>query len=158
MTYGDIRGQWFGISPRLTARRARPMSSLSKIRSQRRLPALFLRLLHEHPSVCDCMLRRLVGCVRDLTERIYDFSTLGVQNRVHAELLRLAAGSRTTQPVSTPRRSTATSPAGSARIGNRSRELSTMAKQGLVQRSDSALVVPDVARLEKIVAEVRRSE
>ena len=33
-----------------------------------------------------------------------------------------------------------------------------MAKQGLVQRSDSALVVPDVARLEKIVAEVRRSE
>jgi hypothetical protein len=28
--------------------------------------------------------------VLELTERIFDFGTLGVQNRVHAELLRLA--------------------------------------------------------------------
>ena len=37
------------------------------------------------------------------------------------------------------------------------RELSAMVKQGLVQRSGRALVIPDVARLERLVSEVRRS-
>jgi hypothetical protein len=37
------------------------------------------------------------------------------------------------------------------------RELSAMVKQGLLQRRDGALVIPDVARLERIVQEVRRS-
>ena len=36
------------------------------------------------------------------------------------------------------------------------RELSALAKQGLVERAGRALVIPDIARLEKIVAEVRR--
>jgi hypothetical protein len=38
-----------------------------------------------------------------------------------------------------------------------SRELSTMAKQGLVRRAGRALLVPDIQRLEKIVSEVRRA-
>jgi hypothetical protein len=33
-----------------------------------------------------------------------------------------------------------------------------MVKQGLLQRAGTALVIPDVARLEKIVSEVRRAE
>jgi hypothetical protein len=37
------------------------------------------------------------------------------------------------------------------------RELSALAKQGLLERSGRALVITDVARLEKIVADVRRS-
>ena len=37
------------------------------------------------------------------------------------------------------------------------RELTAMVKQGLLQRSRGALVIPDVARLERLVAEVRRS-
>jgi hypothetical protein len=37
------------------------------------------------------------------------------------------------------------------------RELSAMAKQGLIRKAGAALVIPDVARLERIVAEVRRS-
>ena len=32
-----------------------------------------------------------------------------------------------------------------------------MVKQGLVQRSGRALVIPDIARLERLVSEVRRS-
>ena len=92
MTYGDIRaGQWFGDFAAIDgSSRSADVIALEDTLAATLTPALFLRLLHEHPSVCDCMLRRLVGCVRDLTERIYDFSTLGVQNRVHAELLRLA--------------------------------------------------------------------
>jgi hypothetical protein len=37
------------------------------------------------------------------------------------------------------------------------RELSAMAKQGLIQRSGGALVIPNVERLERIVSEVRHT-
>jgi hypothetical protein len=46
-------------------------------------------VLHHHQSVADAMLRRLAGNVRALTERVFEFSTLAVRNRIHAELLRL---------------------------------------------------------------------
>ena len=123
-------------------------------------PAVFMRVLHEHEEVCDRMLRRLVLCVRELTERIYDFSTLGVQNRLHAEILRLArqagvkANSAKIDPA--PRHADIAGQISTYRE-QVTRELSAMAKQGLVVRSESALVVPDVERLERIVAEVRRS-
>jgi CRP-like cAMP-binding protein len=124
-------------------------------------PALFQRLLYEHRAVCDCTLRRLVSCVRDLTERVYDFSTLGVQNRVHAELLRLAkqtgVKSNTARLDPAPKHSDIAAHISTYRE-QVTRELSTMVKQGLLQRSGAALVIPDMARLEKIVAEVRRAE
>ncbi|MEP6879447.1 MAG: Crp/Fnr family transcriptional regulator, partial [Nitrosospira sp.] len=50
----------------------------------------FLNLLQNHPNICLAMLKRLSGEVRRLTERVYDFSTLAVRHRIHAELLRLA--------------------------------------------------------------------
>jgi CRP-like cAMP-binding protein len=105
------------------------------------------------------MLRRLVACVRELTERVFDFSTLGVQNRLHAELLRLAkqegVKGNTVRIDPAPRHSDIAGRISTYRE-QVSRELSEMAKQGLVQRSGSALVIPDVARLERLVAEVRR--
>ncbi|MEQ1815018.1 MAG: hypothetical protein ABL861_00845 [Nitrosomonas sp.] len=36
------------------------------------------------------ILKRLTGQVRRLTERVYDYSTLAVRNRIESELLRLA--------------------------------------------------------------------
>jgi CRP/FNR family cyclic AMP-dependent transcriptional regulator len=123
-------------------------------------PATFRRMLHEHADVCDRVLRRLVACVRELTERVYDFSTLGVQNRVHAEILRLArlAGVKDNSARIDP------APKHAEIAGQIStyreqvtRELSAMAKQGLVVRSGGALAIPDIARLERIVAEVRRA-
>jgi CRP-like cAMP-binding protein len=123
-------------------------------------PKVFRRMLHEHVDVCDRMLRRLVNSVRELTERIYDFSTLGVQNRLHAEILRLArlAGVKENRARIDP------APKHADIAGQIStyreqvtRELSAMAKLGLVERSGGALIVTDVARLERIVLEVRRS-
>ena len=123
-------------------------------------PAVLRALLHEHPAVCDRMLHRLVALVRELTERVFDLSTLGVQNRVHAEILRLA------REAGVEANSARIDPAPKhAEIANQvstyreqvTRELSAMAKQGLVQRAGHALVIPDVARLEKMVAEVRRA-
>jgi len=123
-------------------------------------PAVFRRLLHEHAVVCDRMLLRLVSSVRDLTERVFEFSTLGVQNRVHAEVLRLArqAGvdGNTARIDPAPKHTDIASSISTYRE-QVTRELSAMAKQGLIQRSGGALVIPNVERLEEIVSGVRHS-
>ena len=123
-------------------------------------PEAFRALLHEHAPVCQRVLELLAASVRELTERVFDLSTLGVQNRVHAELLRLAqragikGNSARIDPA--PRHSDIASQVSTYRE-QVTRELSALAKQGLTQRSGRALVIPDVARLARIVAEVRRS-
>ena len=50
----------------------------------------FHDLLHDYPQVAVRILRNLARIVRISTDRIMDLSTLGANNRVHAELLRLA--------------------------------------------------------------------
>ena len=51
----------------------------------------FKALLSTEPTVALATLRHLTAEVRRLSERVLEFSTLVVQNRIHAELLRLAA-------------------------------------------------------------------
>jgi CRP-like cAMP-binding protein len=163
VTFGDLgAGEWFGDFAAIDGyARSADVVALKDTLVASLSPALFQRLLYEHRAVCDCMLRRLVSCVRHLTERVYDFSTLGVQNRVHAELLRLAkqAGVKgnTARLDPAPKHTDIAAHISTYRE-QVTRELSTMVKQGLLQRSGAALVIPDVARLEKIVAEVRRAE
>lgn len=162
VTFRDIpAGDWFGDLAAIDGRsRSADIVAVADTLLASMNPAAFWRLLHEHPAVCERMLRRLVTLVRELTERIFDFSTLGVQNRVHAELLRLArqAGvERNTARIDpAPKHSEIASKVSTYRE-QVTRELSAMAKQGLIQRSGRALVIPDVTRLEKIVAAVRRS-
>lgn len=50
----------------------------------------FLAVLGQYPEVSSYVLRRLAKLVRLLSERVVEMSTLGVNNRIHAELLRLA--------------------------------------------------------------------
>jgi CRP/FNR family transcriptional regulator, cyclic AMP receptor protein len=51
----------------------------------------FKRLVANHPAFALAVMRQLTAQVRRLSDRVYEFSTLAVQSRVHAELLRLAA-------------------------------------------------------------------
>jgi CRP/FNR family transcriptional regulator, cyclic AMP receptor protein len=51
----------------------------------------FQRLVQAYPAFSFAVMKHLAAQVRRLTERVYEFSTLSVQARVHAELLRLAA-------------------------------------------------------------------
>ena len=162
VTFRDIpAGDWFGDFAAIDGlARSADVVALGDTLVAAMGPAVFRDLLHAHPAVCDRMLQRLVTSVRELTERVFDFSTLGVQNRVHAEVLRLARLAGVTANVAciepAPKHSEMASQVSTYRE-QVTRELSTMAKQGLVQRSGRALVIPDVARLEKLVAEVRRS-
>jgi predicted transcriptional regulator len=93
-----------------------------------------------------------------LSERVLEFSTLAVRNRIHAELLRLAADARREDGQAL------LSPAPSlSEIADRisthreavSRELSRLGSIGLLRREGGDLLVPDMARLEKLVREAK---
>jgi CRP-like cAMP-binding protein len=163
VTYRDIEaGDWFGDLAAIDGlSRSADVDAIEEAVLASMTPAQFMGLLYEQPVVCERVLRRLVALVRDLTERVFEFSTLGVQNRVQVELLRLAkeAGVQDNRARldPAPKHAEIASKVGSYRE-QITRELSAMTKQGLLQRTeDGVLVINDVARLERIVAEVRRS-
>jgi CRP/FNR family transcriptional regulator, cyclic AMP receptor protein len=163
VTFRDIdAGEWFGDLAAIDGQsRSADVDALEEAVLASMTPAQFMQLLHDHPVVCDRILRALVALVRNLTERVFEFSTLGVQNRVQAELLRMAkeAGVKgnTARLDPSPKHAEIASKVGTNRE-EVTRVLSTLTKQGLLQRTeDRALVITDVARLERTVAEVRQS-
>ncbi|MDB5810659.1 MAG: transcriptional regulator, Crp/Fnr family [Betaproteobacteria bacterium] len=162
VTFRDIpTGDWFGDFAAIDGlARSADIVALEDTLLAAMDAAEFRRLVHEHPAVCNQMLRRMVASVRELTERVFDLSTLGVQNRVHAELLRLARAAGVKANVAridpAPKHTDIASQVSTYRE-QVTREISTMAKQGLVERAGNALLIPDVARLVRIVADVRRS-
>ncbi len=123
-------------------------------------PAVFRRLLREQPDVAERVLCGLASLVRRLSERVIDLSTLGVQNRIHAELLRRARAAgvsgNTARIAPAPKHADLASQVSTYRE-QVTRELSALAKAGILGKEDGALVVRDVARLERLVAEVRGS-
>ena len=161
VTYREMHaGEWFGEFAAIDGlSRSADVVAIEDTLVAAMNPALFRQLLREHPAVCDRMLRRLTSSVRELTDRVFEFSTLGVQNRV----MRRCCASRgrrghgnTARIDPAPRHAEIASNISTYRE-QVTRELSAMAKQGLVRRAGRALVIPDVERLEKIVSEVRRS-
>ena len=118
----------------------------------------FEHILREDAEVCVAALRLLTSRVRRLSERVYEFRAFAVQNRIHAELLRLARASGVAQGE------VVLSPAPTlAEIADRvsthreavSRELSRLGSLGLIVRDGGALRINDVARLGDLVREAR---
>ncbi len=104
-------------------------------------------------------MQRMATIIRFANERIIELSTFGANNRIHAEILRLAhkqgvekdgkiyispipVHSDIAARISTVRETVA-------------RTMSDLAKQGIVTRENGALVVHDVRRLEQLVRNVR---
>ena len=118
---------------------------------------LFERLMLEEPSVVLATLQHLTANVRRLSERVFEFSTLLVQNRVHAELLRLASEvSGKDEVVLSPAPSLSDI---AARISTHreavSRELSRLAAIGLLRREGVNLTITSVSKLAKLVHEAK---
>jgi CRP/FNR family cyclic AMP-dependent transcriptional regulator len=122
--------------------------------------ATFHELLARHEALRERMLRGLVAFVREMTDRVFELSTLGVRNRVHAELLRLARRAGVAGNVAricpAPRHGDIASRVSTYRE-QVTRELSTLTTQGVIAREGNCLVVLDVALLENIVADVRHT-
>jgi CRP/FNR family transcriptional regulator, cyclic AMP receptor protein len=121
-------------------------------------PAAFWRLVRDEPVVAERMLLRLASMVRGLSERVIDLSTLGVQNRIYAELLRLAreagVNGNTARIDPAPKHIDLASRVSTYRE-QVTRELSALVRMGIVERGNHALVIRDVTRLERLVEEVR---
>jgi CRP/FNR family transcriptional regulator, cyclic AMP receptor protein len=121
-------------------------------------PAAFRKLIADEPLLGERVMKRLAGLVRSLSERVIDLSTLGVQNRIHAEILRLAreAGvERNRARIDPgPKHADIASQVSTYRE-QVTRELSALAKAGILEKDGAALVVRDVGRLEKMVEELR---
>ena len=117
----------------------------------------FNRLLLEHPQVTLKILRGLAKIVRASNKRIMDLSTVGANNRVHAEILRLALpGVRTdnTAIVSPfPIHGDIASRVSTTRE-TVNRVFSDLSRRGIVKRSKSNLVVLDLIRLRKMIEDV----
>lgn len=120
----------------------------------------FRELLQEHPEVATRMMVHMAHIIRASTDRIMDLSTLGANNRVYAELLRLAKpgirddNTATIRPipihgdiasrVSTTRETVA-------------RVLGDLSRTNVVKRDDDKLVILDVERLEDMIEQFRGS-
>lgn len=110
----------------------------------------FEALLRERPGFAVAMLRHLAGQVRRLLERVTEFSTLLVRQRLIRELMRIAEAHAGQGDAATILR-TPTHFDLAARISTHreavSREMSVLAKRGLVQRKGRSLTIPSLARL-----------
>lgn len=121
-------------------------------------PKAFIDLLVEYPTVGLDVMGGLARIVRLATARIMDLSVLGANNRVQAEVLRLA------REVSTDGQEARIRPIPvhseiAARVSTTretvARVFSDLAKHGLVAREGHALVVRDIPRLGGMVDEMR---
>lgn len=118
----------------------------------------FESLMIREPNVAVATLRHVTADVRRLSERVFEFSTLAVNNRIHAELLRLAgnAGQRQAMAVLSPAPSLSD-------IANRisthreavSREISRLSTIGLLRREGGDLRITNVAKLVELLDEAK---
>jgi len=118
----------------------------------------FLALLEKHPKIALKVMNFLTRMVRTATDRIMDLSTLAANNRVHADLLRLAKihlgdGNRAEiSPI--PMHSDIASRVSTTRE-TVARVLNDLARNGVVERQKEVMVVLDVEQLSDMVEEVR---
>jgi CRP-like cAMP-binding protein len=118
-------------------------------------PADFRALLQQEWTVNERVLLRLTDLARSLIDRVVDLSTLSVQQRVCLELLRLSRSSDAAgnglriDPA--PRHAELAHLVSSYRE-QVTRELSALAKAGVLAKEGGALVVRDLERLRQMAS------
>ncbi|HET8726182.1 MAG TPA: Crp/Fnr family transcriptional regulator [Alphaproteobacteria bacterium] len=119
---------------------------------------VFLQVATENPKIALAVMRNLAAVLRQATERIMDLSTLGANNRVHAEILRLARpnlkpdGTAVITPI--PLHGDIASRVSTTRE-TVARVFGDLARSGLVERREHQLKINDFQTLVDMVEEVR---
>jgi CRP-like cAMP-binding protein len=123
-------------------------------------PADLNVLLRENPLVAEQFTRHLVHLIRLLTETVIELSTLGVVNRIHAELLRLAvesgAGSTGSCVLSPAPRHADIAARVSTTREQVTREISVQTKRGLLIKHPEGMLISDVHALRCMVERASR--
>jgi CRP/FNR family cyclic AMP-dependent transcriptional regulator len=118
----------------------------------------FQQVLLDEPALALVVLRRLTAQIRRLSERVHEFSTLGVQSRIRAELLRLAALAGTSGNAAILSPAPSLSELASRVSTHReavSRDLSRLSAMNIAFRERGLLRIADMARLEQLVREAK---
>jgi CRP-like cAMP-binding protein len=119
---------------------------------------LFWSLLRERPAVVENVVKGLVALVRNLTERVVDYSTLGVRNRIQAELVRMAREQKTKGPRVVIKPSPKHADIASRVSTNReevAREFGHLTREKVLERGQGELIILDLPRLVNMVERVR---
>lgn len=122
-------------------------------------PAVLERLILDHPKIAVMLMRRLAKVIRQATDRILDLSTLGANNRVYAELLRLSKpnakdGGKTALIRPVPIHGDIAARVSTTRE-TVARVLSDLTKKQLVIKEGASLVIKDIDRLRDMVEQFR---
>lgn len=121
-------------------------------------PSSFKDLLSAHPTAALSLMQRLSSVIRLSVERIMDLSTLGANNRVYAELLRLAKKGRLNENESRidpiPNHSDIASRVSTTRE-TVARVFSELTKKQIIGKSKNTLIVKDLSRLKEMVEEFK---
>lgn len=157
--FRDMRaGEMFGeLSAIDDGPRSAEVTAVTEVFVARAAADVFLDLATRYPGIARQLLTRLAALVRSLSDRVVEFSTLGVSNRIHGELLRLARehgieGNRATIKPAPTHADIA------ARVSSRreavTRELAALTRRGILNKRRGTLDVIDVERLEALVRDV----
>ncbi len=118
--------------------------------------AAFRELVKTCPGLNTVLLEHLSAQIRRLTERVFEFSTLAVRDRLIRELLRLAEAT-SMQDGRAEIRPAPTQFELAHRISSHrevvSREMSGLARAGLVVKRKGALIVSDLDQLRGLIAD-----
>jgi CRP/FNR family transcriptional regulator, cyclic AMP receptor protein len=116
--------------------------------------AAFRDMLETEPKVAKMLLKHFVTEIRELTTRVYEFSTLAVRYRIQAELLRLAGSSsqkgKAVNIDPAPTHSEIASRTSTHREAV-TRELNRLSKLGIIEQRNRVLWVKDIERLSALV-------
>lgn len=154
-------GEMFG---ELTAIDGHPRSATAVALTSTLLASMpsqdFQNLIYSNRQIAEIIFKRLTEQVRRLTERVYDFSTLAVRNRIQSELLRIANNhmvSANAAVISPSPTQTEIANSVSTHREAVSRELKILIKDNLIMRKGRNLHVLDITRLTQLVNEARGS-
>ena len=150
---GEMFGEYAAVN---RARRSAGIEARTQCLVASMSSGTFCNLLQSEPTVSMNLLRQMVTKIRSLTTRVYEVSVLAVSNRIQAELLRLAKlaprSGRSAHIDPAPTHVDIASRTSTHREAV-TRELSRLARVGVVERQGRKLIVIDVDRLAVMVRE-----
>ena len=160
ITFQDLEpGGHFG---ELAAIDGLPRSAGIMVMGEARIAALpskeFKNTIIENPNIALKLMKHLAHLVRTSTTRIMDLSTLGANNRVHADILVLARKATkddlTAEIKPIPVHSDVASRVSTTRE-TVARVMSDLTREKIIERTKTSLLVKDLERLETMVEDVR---
>ena len=156
VSFNELRaGEIFGEYPAIDrGRRSASVEARTNCLIASMSGSAFRELIETEHGLAQALLPVLVRTIRALNTRVFEFSTLAVNNRIQAELLRLAS------PASRQGNSARIVPAPThIEIANRvsthreavTRELNRLAKIGIIERRGGTLLIKDLDHLGQMV-------